>query len=134
MSVPSGLRGQSDAEFLHTAKVIDETVCRFCMKMPKSMMFLKSQRLAHLAMDAYYNVMAANSVYPKNAHEVQIRRDYIVTARGKYYFIGAELEVLNDIIGIDPKKMQNIAGLIHTELKLLKALMESDARRFSSLK
>jgi hypothetical protein len=133
MSVPTGKRGTSEMEFLNTAKKIDEATCRMCRKMPKAMTFLKSQRLAHMAMDAFYNVLSANSIYPTNQHEAQMRRDAFINAACKYKFLIAQMEVIHDISGIGTDKMLEMSALIYKELELLKAIIKKDKARYKNL-
>ena len=137
MSVPLYLRGIADTEFLITALELDAEITRFCKKdenIPKKLTFYKGQKISQLATDVFENVIMGNSIYPTNQHEAQRRRDYFLTARGKAYFLVAQLEVLimlKDNINLD--EIEKIMPKVRTELDLIKGVLKSDSARYKKL-
>ena len=63
-------------EFVHTARELQIHTIQKCVGFPKRYTFYVSQPIAACATRIHEYVKCANSVYPLNQHEAQIRRDY----------------------------------------------------------
>ena len=81
MSVVRSKREESNMEYIHTARELQIYTIRKCAGFPKRYTFYVNQPIADHANKIYRCVVMANSVYPTNAHEVQIRRDYLIIGR-----------------------------------------------------
>lgn len=134
MSVPKSKRGKSKMEFLYNARKLQIHTIKKCVSFPKRYTFYISQPLANAATKVYEHVKMANSVYPTNAHEAQIRRDYFICARAGLYSIVSQVEVAHEIFGLDPDAMKYWMKIISEEIRLLKGVMEEDYKRYKNLK
>lgn len=140
MSVLKSQRGESAVQFLETARELEIYTIKQCAKFPKRFMFLITKDIVALAKAVYNNAKAANSVYPTNAHEVQMRRDYIITANCDLQCLISQLDIAREFVketdGKKPLKStiwQTWADLITAEAKLLANLKASDAKRYKGL-
>lgn len=140
MSVLKSRRSESTMQFLETARELEIYTIKQCAKFPKRFMFLITKDLVALAKAVYNNAKAANSVYPTNAHEVQMRRDYIITANCDLQCLISQLDIAREFVketdGNKPLKStiwQTWADLITAEAKLLANLKASDAKRYKDL-
>lgn len=61
-------------QFIETARELEIYTIKQCARFPKRFMFLITKDIVALAKAVYNNVKAANSVYPTNAAEVQLRK------------------------------------------------------------
>ena len=80
MSVYKALRGDSSVQFVETARKLAVHTRKCCLKMPKRYTFYGAQELSALADTVYNEVKMANSVFPGNQHEAQLRRDHLIEA------------------------------------------------------
>ena len=131
MSVPKSRRCESSVQFLDTAVLLHLHTIRQVAKFPKKYTFYVSQHIAALAADVLDNVKRANSMYPANAHEAQIRRDLLQAARGSLQAMVTQINNAKELFPIPGTALGEWMGLIARELDLLKRLMESDRKRFS---
>lgn len=75
----------------------------------------------------------ANSIYPLNKHEVQIRRDYLLRANAELQSLISQLEVAHELFGIDVDALKYWMELVEKEIRLVKALMKKDRARYKHL-
>lgn len=80
MSVVKSKRKESSIEFIHTARELQIYTLKKCVGFPKKYTFYLGQPIAESARRIHEYVKMANSIYPTNAHEVQLRRDYLLKA------------------------------------------------------
>ena len=80
MSVYKSKRGKSSVQFVETARKLEEHTLEQCLKVPKRYTFLLTQRIMGLASEVYEDVVSANSIFPVNQHEAQLRRDHLTAA------------------------------------------------------
>ena len=78
-------------------------------------------------------VTAANAVYPKDAHEYELRRDYQLQALITVDQILQDLQFMLSMLSINPDKLQPLTELCVNETKLLKSWRTSDKARFAKL-
>lgn len=140
MSVLKSKRGESAMQFLETARELEIYTIKQCAKFPKRFMFLITKDIVALAKAVYNNVKAANSIYPSNGHEVQTRRDYIITANCHLQCLISQLDIAREFITttdgnkpIQSKVWQTWLDLITEEARLLASLKNSDAKRYKDL-
>lgn len=120
-------------EFLATARKLQIYTIQKCVNFPKRYTFYVSQPLANAATRVYEYVKCANSIYPLNQHEAQLRRDCLIKANAELNSIASQLEVAQELFGIDMETLMYWAELINTEIKLVKAVMKNDRDRYKDL-
>lgn len=120
-------------EFLATARKLQIYTIQKCVNFPKRYTFYVSQPLSNAATRVYEYVKCANSIYPLNQHEVQLRRDYLLKANAELNNIASQLEVAQELFGIDMDTMMKWAEIVNTEIKLVKATMKADRDRYKDL-
>ncbi len=138
MAVKKNDRGESAVQFLDTARQLEDYTLEYCMKFPKRYTFFISLDLVRLSKDIYNNAKAANSVYPQNPEEAQIRINYVIYAIVAAEQLASQLDVAMNRIHefaktdkdgkpkqIKPKVWEEWARLVLTEIRLLKALKKS---------
>lgn len=133
MSVPSGKRGESEMEFIHTARELQIHTIRKCVGFPKRYTFYIGQPIAGSATRIYQCVMMANSIYPTNAHEAQIRRDYLLEAGAELRSLVSQIEVATELFGIEERSMRYWMDLVDKEIRLIKAVLKKDKERYKNL-
>ena len=134
MSQIKSKRKTSSAQFLENALQIQVTTLRRVAKFPKRFTYLLSVHLTDAAAHAYEQVKKANSIYPRNQHEAQIRRDCLIKAFAEYQHLISQILVAEEMFEISENGMIEWMKLINDELSLIKGLMDSDTRRYKNLK
>lgn len=120
-------------EFLATARKLQIYTIQKCVNFPKRYTFYVSQPLANAATRVYEYVKCANSIYPLNQHEAQLRRDCFIKANAELNSIASQLEVAQELFGIDMETLMYWADMVNTEIKLVKAVMKNDRDRYKDL-
>ena len=133
MSVPKGMRGESEMEFLHTARELQIYTIRKCVSFPKRYTFYVSQTIAGIATRIYECVKMANSLYPTNAHEVQTRRDFLLRAECELNNLVSQIELANELFGIEDKSMHWWMDIIDREFRLVKGAIKKDRERYKDI-
>ena len=133
MSVPKPQRSISDMEFIRTARELQIYTMRRCKNFPKRYSFYFNIPLANAATRVYENVKRGNSIYPTNPHEVQMRRDCFLQANAELYSIVAQIEVAEEMFGLDRDIIHQWIMLVDQEITLVKGVMEADKKRYSKL-
>lgn len=67
-------------QFLETAYNLQVHIIKMCVKFPKRYTFFVTNNIVDLATKCHMNVKSANTIYPQNEHELQLRKDYINAA------------------------------------------------------
>lgn len=109
MSVYASQRGESGVEYVDLAwKIFDHSMA-CCTRLPKrwDRYILQYIMAASEALQAY--CVAANSTYPTNQHEAQLRRDYLIRAN-------AELQRLDVLVGHLARKIDKVRDLKTKEM------------------
>ena len=126
-------------QFLETARELEVYTIRQCARFPKRFMFLITKDIVALSKAVYNNVKAANSVYPTNAAEVQIRRNYLIAANCELQCLISQLDIARDFVRstADNKPIQSGVwqkwiDLIASEAKLISALKKQGQRTLQS--
>ena len=91
-----------------------------------------TKELIDLSRSIYNNVKSANSVYPTNKEESQIRVNFLIQAVCDLQCLASQLDIAKGIVehndkdkAIKPTVWEQWARLISTELKLVVALKKS---------
>lgn len=133
MSVLKNKRKESNLEFLHTARELQIYSLRRCTGFPKRFTFTINNVIADLATQVHMKVKHANSIYPTNQHEAQLRRDNLIDAKALLQDLVAEIEVAAEMFGVDGNILNDWMALIWKENELIKGLMKSDKERYKTL-
>ena len=134
MSVIKSERQKSPMEFLKNAKDLEVFTLRKCVNaIPKRYTFYLGQHIASLATEIYSTVKKANSIYPTNQHEAQMRRDLFLSAYGSCQALVSQVELAYDIIRFDSDVLHEWAKLISDEMLLIKGVIKSDRDKYKNL-
>lgn len=133
MSVIKSNRSESDVEFVHTARQLQIHTIQKCIGFPKRYTFYVGQPIAQCATRIHEYVKCANSIYPLNQHEVQIRRDYLLKANAELNNLVSQIEVAGELFGIESEKMKFWIEIIDKEIRLVKGTIQKDRERYKDL-
>ena len=133
MSVIKSKRSTSEMEFLANARKLEVYTLQKCVGFPKRYTFYLAQPLANSATYVYANVKRGNSIYPLNQHEVQMRRDYFLRAYAELQNMVSQIEVAQELFGIEMDTMKYWMEIIDTEMRLVKAVLKNDRARYKEL-
>lgn len=133
MSVIKSQRSTSEMEFIANARKLQIYTIKKCVSFPKRYTFYVSQPIANASTRIYEDVRRANSIYPVNQHEAQMRRDCFLRANAELYSLISQIEVAQELFGIDMDSMQYWLDIIDFEIRLVKAVMKSDRERYKNL-
>ena len=106
MSVYKALRGESGVQFVETARKLAVHTRKCCLKMPKRYTFFGAQELSLLADTVYNAVKMANSIFPGNQHEAQLRRDHLIEANATLQALIGQLGIMADLLKQNPEKLR----------------------------
>ena len=120
-------------EFIHTARQLQIHTIQKCVGFPKRYTFYVSQPLAEMATRIHEYVKCANSIYPVNQHEVQMRRDYLLRANAELNSMISQIEVANELFGIEGDKMKFWLEIVEKEIRLVKGTLKKDRERYKDL-
>ena len=129
MSVLKNKRTESQLEFFHTATKIQSELTRFVMNekiVPKRWRPVFTFPMVDKAIRLIDCITAANTIYPKNLHELELRRDYQTRAIITVEQILQLLQFMLSTLPIDPDKFQPITELLVKEAALLRGWRKSD--------
>lgn len=133
MSVIKSKRQESKIEFLNNVYDLQVATYQLVIKFPKRYTFILSNPVALLSQDCHIKCKNANSIFPSNQHEFQIRRDYINAAIGDCQNLSSQIDIAYNLFP-EIKGFIPVIALIVEQFKLLKGLKDSDKKRFKHLK
>ena len=133
MAVLKSNRGTSEMEFVHTARELQRYTIQKCVGFPKRYTFYVSQPIADMATKIHDYVKCANSIYPLNQHEAQMRRDYLLRANAQLNSLVSQIELANELFGIESDKMHYWMNIVDKEIRLVKAVLKKDRERYKDL-
>ena len=133
MAVIKSKRSTSEMEFLATARKLEIYTIQKCVNFPKRYTFYVSQPIANAATRIYENVKRGNSIYPLNQHEVQMRRDYFLNAYIELQSMVSQIEVAQELFGIEMETMKYWMEIIISEIRLVRAVLKNDRERYKNL-
>jgi len=134
LSVIKSKRTQSEMQFIYTARELQIYSIQKCVGFPKRYTFYVSQPIANAATRIHEYVKMANSIYPLNAHEVQMRRDYLLRANAELNSLVSQIEVAGELFGLDPNIVKHWMDLVDQEIRLVKGMMKKDRERYRDVK
>ena len=106
-NVPALKRSPSGYQVVDTAQELYRKVIAMCIKLPKRYTPLVLQPFVELASEVADNTKCANSVFPHNQHEVQIRLDYWIVAKAKLQALSSKLNNISEIPSVLRYKVNN---------------------------
>lgn len=131
MSVLKSQRKESSIKFLDTAYNLELHTLKCCMKLPKRYTFFIGTELSHLASEVHNHCKAANSIYPTNEHEAQMRRDHLIEANNCLQALIGKCSVLMELQhGLSEHALEHWADLMIDEGRLIAGAKKSDKARF----
>ena len=140
MSVYKALRGDSPVQFVETARKLAVFTRKNCLKMPKRYTFYGAQELSALADAVYNEVKMANSIFPGNQADVQLRRNHLTEANAALQALVGQLGIMADLLKQNPEKLtwldnalEEWAIMITDEAKLISGVKKSDKERYKKL-
>ena len=133
MSVIRSKRSESEMEFIYTARQLQIYTIQKCVGFPKRYTFYVSQPIANAATRVHEYVKKANSIYPTNSHEVQIRRDYLLRANAELNSLVSQIEVAHELFGLELRVMKYWMDLVEKEIRLVKGTLKKDKERYKSI-
>lgn len=140
MSVPKSQRSESSMQFIQTARELKQHTLTVVKKCPKRLQFFLLAPIYEEAREVLHSVKAANNTFVHNAHEAQIRADYLGRANVVLQNLADDLEDLyEEIIGNEDRykwvanAMQKHGELISAEAKLIGKVRKSDKERYKGL-
>ena len=146
MSVPKSQRSQSAYEAVHIPEVMYDKVIKICTKMPKKYTYLILKDTVEIAGRIVDHVVAANSIFPTNQHEAQMRRDYWIKARALNQalsrrinrFICAEgslmyIDANGRKKGVTRSELKEVMDLIIREQALITGTIKAETNRYKNL-
>lgn len=135
MSVLKNKRSQSSLEFYHTATVIRAELTRFVMSeknIPKRWRPVFTFPMVEKLHRLFDYITAANTIYPTNEHEAELRRDYQTRAIIIVEQIIQMLQYMITTLQIDIDKLQPVTELLLKESALLKGWRKSDSAKYKN--
>lgn len=127
-SVLSRFRSESSLEFYTTARKLRGQLTRWAMNeknIPKHFRPVLAYPLIGICDELMNNITAANSIYPVNDHELQMRRDRQTAAIGNCEQVWQQLQHIDDVMydvkAIDLNKLAPTLEMLAKEGSLIKA-------------
>lgn len=131
MSVLKSQRGESSIKFLDNAYDLEVHTIKCCMKLPKRMTFFIGTEISRLAAEVHNNCKAANSIYPVNEHEAQMRCDCFIEANCALQALIGKCSVLMEFQhGLSEYALTHWADLMIEQGRLISGAKKSDKERF----
>ena len=127
------------------ASTLYTKVVQLCLKMPKRYTYLILQPVIHVAAEVMEETKKANSVFPQNQREYQIRRNHWIEARASLQALSSHIDRLVELPGVlsvkeNGKKRQitehelfEIGSLIISEMALIKHQLSEEKERYKDL-
>lgn len=116
-------RSLSNLEFFKNACELRAEFTKVVMStknVPKSYKFIFAIPSTDLLKELMSNIIAANTIYPINEHEIQLRRDFQTAAICNCEQIFQTMEYMADTLPIDINKFKKTVELTLKEINLLK--------------
>lgn len=131
MSVLKSNRGESPVQFLDTARKIEIYTLQQIKKIPKRYTFLLATHIVELSQELYDNIKRANSIYPKDAEAVAMRRKYFIEANGALQCLISQIDIVKEVSAgeIGDKQWVEWGRLLAEEARLIAKVMRTDAEK-----
>lgn len=135
MSVPVGNRKEASMEFLKNARDIEEMFIDLRINKPKRYTFF-FDKLLDISIELLNKVKAANSIYPSNKAEVELRQIYFKEGLAQCQVLVSQIEVVHHKLkenGIPIGLVQQLAEKLEYEIKLIKGIIATDKKRYAKI-
>lgn len=133
ISVIKSKRNESNLQFVDTAFKLYTFTIQQCVKFPKRYTFYVSQAMADTATKILVEVKRGNSIYPTNAHEVQMRRNCFLNAYANTQGLISQINAATELFQIAGTVLTGWMELIQSELNLLRGIMKKDKARYKNI-
>ena len=145
MTVRTTDRSQSRAEYVNKVRQLNQDIGFTVANGPRKYVPTYGDRMITTALDAYMEVIAANSIYPSKylhaEHDYLQRRGHLLEARAKIEAVAAMCDIYFEMLmSVDHEsvrgkdkamaRMERIGLLCTDARKLITGVINSDARRF----
>lgn len=132
MSVLKSKRCESGMQFVDTARELEIYTLRYAVKFPKRYTFFITTEIVRLSQAVYNEVKSANSIFPTNAHEAEMRRDCLIRANNALQCLISQLDIAKEVFcsDVEAKVWAKWMDLIIEESKLISAVKKRDHERF----
>lgn len=137
MSVLKNNRSESQLEFYNTATLIRAELTRFVMNdkvVPKRWRPVFTFPMTEKVIRLVDCITAANTIYPQNRREAEMRREYQTQAIITVEQILQLLRFMLDTLPVDPDKFQPVTELLVREAALLRGWRKSDNKFMEKFK
>lgn len=124
---------KAEMDFLTIARELEVFSTRQCGKFSKHYTFYLSVPIAESARRVMECCKRGNSIYPLNGHEAQMRRDQFLTAYAEVQSMITQVDVAREVCLVRKEIIFEWTKLIDREMQLIKAVLDSDKRRFNNL-
>lgn len=142
MSVPTGQRTESKAEYLNIAMELDIHTKTCCRKFPKSAMFITTTYIVQTADSIGRHVAQANARFPRTQFDIEYRREHLQNARGLLDWLDFQVQqayaqygnqpcCTEGKIKITPYAWQKWSQLIGRMKSLVEGVLASDRKLLS---
>mgnify|MGYP001440921182 CR=1 FL=1 len=139
MAVLASKRSESNLLFLENARNLEIYTLKRTVRFPKRYQALIGDMLVKLSASILNDLKAANSIYPVNAHEVQMRRDYMTHAQASAQQMLSQIDVarvmFQEMEDYQPKESVWLIWmrLLDDEARLISGAKKSDRDKFKDL-
>lgn len=120
-------------EFIHTARELEIYTIKKCIGFPKRYTFYLAKPISDSAVRIHTYSKMANSIYPTNQHEAQMRRDYLLRANAELQNLVSQIEIAHEIFSLDYNIMKYWMDIVDKEIKLIKGTLKKDKERYKNL-
>ena len=134
MSVIKSKRSEADCLFVYNALELRSYTRSQCLKLPKRRTFYGNTEIYELAQSMANHAVRANSIYPLNLHEVQMRRDELILAKADLMALTTEVNDLYKENLINEKVAKAWCIMIDQEERLLGGALKKDRERYKDMK
>lgn len=131
MAVLKSKRGESNMQFLETAYNLEVYSIRQAIKFPKRYTFFITAEIVRLASSCHSEVKAANSIYPTNTHEAQMRRDCLTRANNHLQNLLSKLDIAKGLFAVESSALERWVEMIIAEATLISAVKQADKKRYA---
>lgn len=121
------------ADFLKTMSELHKMIYTKTISLKENIRSTKGTLLMNLADEAWYRVCHANLHMPQNKKMYENRKKDVSIALDCLRQMQQPMAALFNIMNYSENVMLEMATLLDTEMKLLKGLLKSDAKRFDYL-
>lgn len=134
MAVTEYKRQVSKVQFLETARELEIFTFKHCAKFPKRYSATLTNNIVNLSISILNELKSANSIYPTNQSEVQLRQDCFIRANCNLQALISQLDIARDLF-MDTTSVNTWCEwmrLVDEEAKLISAIKKTDKERYKN--